>query len=80
MLLLLLVVGGALAVVFLYELWTNHVRNHEIEQLNEEALNSRMEADQLRYAFRKLNLSIKGMVTGINSSLQEHRKAFEGND
>lgn len=80
MLLLLLVVGGALAVVFLYELWTNHVRNHEIEQLNEEALNSRMEADQLRYAFRKLNLSIKGMVTGINSSLQENRKAFEGND
>ena len=80
MLLSLLVVVGALAVVFLYGFWTNHVLSHEIELLNIEALNSRMEADQLRYAFRKLNLSIKGMVTGMNSSLQENRESFEGND
>ncbi len=67
----LLITVGALAVVFLYNVWTNHVLSHEIEQLKLKAQLLRFGAYQQKHFFGEFKNSTHGTITELDSSLKK---------
>lgn len=74
-LLALLGIAGIVAIVFLYNLWTNHVWTHEIERLKTKATNLYLVVEQQKTALSELKNRFGDLNVESNSSLLSNDNA-----